>query len=219
MRTGHPLPTTKGTYLTLGTLPHRHGSGSIPSLLLLRQNFEVTTIRYTSIHPSSKPKNSAPKNQRREFSLAKRERIKLPSIYEKEGKEESKQATLVPRKLPTYLPTHERKNFLFLPSVFTARNLDTNVIERKVIFTPPFSSSFCMRRRRRKRRSENRDSRIDYGLGLSHSLTTWISPLYFQVQVYKRNEGRKKELLLLLLLQKCPPSPKEETALLREGLV
>lgn len=108
------------------------------------------------------------KEPRKEFSLAKEKELNFHP-YSQKGKEEGWYCA---NYLPTYLPTHGRKNFLFLPSVFAARNLDTNVIERKVIFTPPFS--FFLFHGEEK---EERESRIDYGLEITHSLTHYMDTI------------------------------------------
>lgn len=157
------------------------------------------------------------KDQGRKFSLAKEKELNFHP-YLQEGREED---WFCANYLLT-LPIHGKKNCLFLPSVFTARNLDTNVIERKVIFTSPFSSSFLHEEEEEK---EERESRIENRLrARDHSLTHYMDLLLHfqvQVQVYKRNEGRKKKqnCCCCCCYNSFPPFPKEETALLREGLV
>lgn len=151
MRTGHPLPTTKGY------LPYLTAMDPDPSHLCCSS---AKTSSHYHIHPSILL--PCRKDQGRKCSLAKEKELNFHPYLQK-GREED-------RYRAKYLPTHERKNFLFLPSVFTARNLDTNVIERKVIFTSPFSFFLLHEEEKEERESsiENRLRARDHSL--THSL-------------------------------------------------
>lgn len=170
MRTGHPLlPEVP----TLPARPYLTAMDPDPSHLCCSSAKISSHYHKVYFHPPILPSRKFhPKEPRKGSFTCERERIKLPSIYEKEGKEESKQATLVPRKVPTY-PWKEELSL----STFSLHRAEfgINVIERKVIFTPPFSSSFCMRR---MRRSENRESRIENRLrARDHSLTQYMDTI------------------------------------------
>lgn len=124
------------------------------------------------------------KDQGRKCSLAKEKELNFHPHLQK-GKEKDWYCA---NYLLTYLPM-EGRNFLFLPSVFTARNLDTNVIERKVIFTPPLF--FFLLHEEEK---EERESRIENRLR-AHSITHYmdIAAVLPSASASVQEKAREKE--------------------------
>lgn len=105
-----PPITTKG--ITLPTRPYLTAMDPDPSHLCYSSAKTSSHYhRYTSIHPSSKPKDSAPKNSGREFSLAKQKELNFHPYIQEDREEDWYCANY----LPTYLPM-EGRTFLFLPS-------------------------------------------------------------------------------------------------------